>query len=142
VALLEPFDDGLLAYCPTEDLDASYRWGRHGVCLVAERARINHVEVAASRLKRRKVTALSLMNSAYFTRRNSARPRRDAARFYSLAIRRVVAEILKDLITGRRSLPQGRGAAWALARSPAVFLQKREGLEGWYATCQRRILDG
>jgi GNAT superfamily N-acetyltransferase len=140
VALLEPFDDGLLAYCPTEDLDASYRWGRHGVCLVAERARIDHVEVAASRLKRRKVTALSVMNSAYFTRRNSRRPARDAARFYALAVRRGLAEALKDAITGRLSLPQARGAAWALAHAPALFRQDRAGLVEWYAGQQRRIL--
>jgi GT2 family glycosyltransferase len=142
VALLEPFDDGLLAYCPTEDLDASYRWGRHGVCLVAEGARIDHLEVAASRLKRRKVTALSVMNSAYFTRRNSARPRRDAARFYVLAARRVAAEVLKDLITRRLTFPQARGAAWALSRAPRIFAQGREGLETRYGEMQRRILTG
>ncbi|UWQ23175.1 glycosyltransferase [Jannaschia sp. W003] len=142
VALRELFDDGLLAYCPTEDLDASYRWGRHGVCLVAEGARINHVEAAAGRIKRRKVTALSLMNSAYFTRRNSRRPARDAARFYGLATRRVLAETLKDLITGRLSLPQARGAAWALVRSPTVWRQDRADLPDWYAGLQRRILAG
>jgi GT2 family glycosyltransferase len=142
IALREPFDDGLLAYCPTEDLDASYRWGRHGVCLVAEAARINHVEAAAGRIKRRKVTALSLMNSAYFTRRNSRRPGRDAARFYGFAVRRVLAETLKDLITGRLSLPQGRGAAWALARSAGVWRQDRAKLQVWYAGLQRRILAG
>lgn len=142
VALLEPFDDGLLAYCPTEDLDASYRWGRHGVCLVAENARINHIEVAAGRIKRRKVTALSLMNSAYLTRRNSKRPVRDAARFYGFAVRRVVAETLKDLIIGRFTLPQGRGAAWALARSPGVWRQDDAELQAWYADLQRKILAG
>jgi glycosyltransferase involved in cell wall biosynthesis len=140
VALLEPFDDGLLAYCPTEDLDASYRWGRHGVCLVAENARIAHVEVAAGRLKRQKVTALSVMNSAYLTRRNSDRPGRDAARYYLLGARRVVAELLKDLLMSRLTLPQARGAVRGLLRTPAIFLHPREGLGPWYAERQGQVL--
>ena len=140
IAVREPFDDGLLAYCPTEDLDASYRYGRHGVNLVAADAHIHHVEVAAGRIKRKKVTTLSVMNSAYFTRRNSTRVVRHATRYYFFAVRRVFAEFLKDLLSGRLTFPQLRGAAAGIARSPAIFLRQKDGLAGWYELYQMEVL--
>lgn len=142
VALKEPFDAGLLAYCPTEDLDTSYRWGRHGVNLLALNARIAHVEVAAGRIKRQKVTALSVMNSAYFTRRNSDRPIRHAAVYYMFTVRRVIAELLKDLLMARFALPQTRGALRGLAHSPAIFRQDRAEIVDWYKARQKKILAG
>ena len=141
IALREPFDDGLLAYCPTEDLDASYRYGRHGVNLVAADAHIDHVEVAAGRIKRQKVTTLSIMNSAYFTRRNSRHLGRHAARYYAFGVRRVFAEFLKDLLTRRLTFPQMRGAIAGLVRSPAIFLHDGHDLEAWYERTQKRLLD-
>jgi glycosyltransferase involved in cell wall biosynthesis len=140
VALREPFDATLLAYCPTEDLDASYRWARHGVNVVARNALLDHVEVAAGRIKRHQAAMLSVMNSAYLTHKNSKARVRHLAVYYVYALRRLLAEALKDTLTGRLSFPQFQGLAEGVARSPAIFRHEREGLEAWYEDYQRRLL--
>lgn len=140
VVLKEPFDDHLLAYSPTEDLDTSYRFSRHGLNVVAKNARLAHLEAAANRVKRRNATMLALMNSAYFTRRHSERPLRHAAVYYVLSLRRLFAEFLKDLLSRRFTFPQFRGAARGLLHSPRVFLHPREGLGEWYEKLQAEML--
>ncbi|PZX18239.1 glycosyl transferase family 2 [Palleronia aestuarii] len=138
----EPFDGALLAYCPAEDLDASYRWGRHGAVVIDRAARIHHYEVAASRLKRRQVTRLSVLNSAYLLARNSDARGRHVPAFYLLTLRKVVAELIKDLGAGRYAIPQARGAAAAMARSVSIFRQPPDALPGWYTNLQQKMLTG
>jgi glycosyltransferase involved in cell wall biosynthesis len=140
VALREPFDGTLLAYCPTEDLDASYRFARHGANVIARNAHLDHVEVAAGRIKRRQAAMLSVMNSAYLTRKNSKQPARHVAIYYVYAVRRLVAEFLKDAMTGRLTFPQLQGMAEGIARSPGIFRHDRGDLERWYENYQRRLL--
>ncbi len=140
VALREPFDGTLLAYCPTEDLDASYRFARYGVNVVARNAVLDHVEVAAGRIKRRQAAMLSVMNSAYLTRKNSKAPAKHVAVYYVYALRRLLAEFLKDALTGRFTFPQLQGMAEGVARSPGIFLHDRADLEPWYEDTQRRLL--
>jgi glycosyltransferase involved in cell wall biosynthesis len=140
IALREPFDGTLLAYCPTEDLDASYRFARHGVNVVARNALLDHVEVAAGRIKRRQAAMLSVMNSAYLTRKNSDQPARHVAVYYVYALRRLVAEALKDALTGRLTFPQLTGLAEGVARSPGIFRHDRASLGPWYEDYQRRLL--
>ncbi|MEM6890615.1 MAG: glycosyltransferase [Pseudomonadota bacterium] len=140
IALQEPFDDTLLAYCPTEDLDASYRFARYGVNVVARRALLDHVEVAAGRIKRHQAAKLSIMNSAYLTRKNSTRQAWHITVYYVYAMRRLLAEALKDTMTGRLSYPQFRGLAAGLGYSMSIFRHNRDDLESWYEAFQKRIL--
>ena len=140
VAAAEPFDPHLLAYCPGEDLDATYRYGRHGAVVVAHKAHLHHRAVAASRLKRYRVSQLGSLNSAFFTAQHSDARARHIAQYYVLGLRRLLAELLKDVLRGRPSLPQLRGTAAGLVRSVAVFTRPRAELGPWYVTLQQRLL--
>lgn len=140
VALREPFDNHLLAYCPGEDLDATYRFGRHGLLLLALKARLEHAEVGAGRLKRRKTSELTVTNGAYLLKRNSARPGRDQMTYYIYTLRRVFAEFLKDSLTGRFSYPQLRGTLRGALRLPGIFAQPSASIGPWYEDIQRAIL--
>ena len=140
IAVKEPMDAHLLAYAAAEELDASYRWSRHGAIVMATGARIHHFEMAAGRVKRRQATTLSLLNTAYFVRRSSTRPLRHSAAWGVMLVRRIVAEALKDALTRRWDFPQFRGACAAVVRAPAVLLHDRATLGPWYETVQADVL--
>ena len=142
VALAEPFDDGLVGSAIGEDLDASYRFGRHGILAFAPDAPIHHLEAAAGRDRRRVNTALALLNIAYFIRRNSDRQGRDFARYALWYLRMVLAELPKDLAGGRWDLPQLRGALLAGRQLPALLRQPRAGLPQWYQDRQTTLMAG
>ena len=108
--------------------------------VVARNALLDHVEVAAGRIKRRQAAMLSVMNSAYLTRKNSRRPAWHVLVYYVYAVRRLIAEALKDALTGRFTFPQLQGMAEGVARSPGIFRHDRDGLEAWYEDYQRRLL--
>jgi glycosyltransferase involved in cell wall biosynthesis len=140
VAAAEPFDATLLAYCPAEDLDATYRFSRHGLNVAAADAAIHHAEVAASRLRRQQAITLGLANIAAFVARRSADRRRDIMAYRVMLARRILAEFGKDLLSRRFDLPQLRGALAAIGHSAAIFAHPGPGFEAWYADRQRRIL--
>lgn len=142
VALAEPFDDGLVGSAIAEDLDASYRFGRHGLLAFAPDAPIHHLEAAAGRDRRRVNTALALLNIAYFIRRNSDRQGRDFARYALWYLRMTLAELPKDLAGGRWSLPQLRGALLAGRQLPALLRQPRDSLPQWYQDRQTSLMAG
>jgi glycosyltransferase involved in cell wall biosynthesis len=141
VARKEPFDAALLSYCPAEDLDASYRFSRHGLNVLIEAARVHHFEAAGGRIKRRQATTLSLMNLAAFIARKSARPGRDIPAYYLRYLRRLLAEFLKDLFSRRLTFPQFLGAIAAFGPSIAIFRRGRDGFDDWYRTRQMLILN-
>lgn len=140
VALAEPFDPWLLSYSPCEDTDATYRFSRHGLLVLAGNARLHHYEVAAARLNRHRVAALFLLNVAYFTRRHSDDLPRHRRRYFSLARRRVLAEVLKDGLGLRFRFPQVRGTLFALRHAPAIFDHPENRLGEDYQTMQRKVL--
>ncbi|WP_347268006.1 glycosyltransferase [Paracoccus sp. (in: a-proteobacteria)] len=142
VALAEPFDEGLVGSCIAEDLDASYRFGRHGLLAIAADAPIHHLEAAAGRGKRRINTALALLNVAYFIRRNSSRQGRDLCRYGWWYLRMALAELPKDLAGRRWHLPQLRGALLAGRHLPALLRQPAAALPGWYPEFQLRLISG
>lgn len=141
VARSEPFDDSLLAYSPGEDLDATYRFGRHGFLIQTDTARLHHFEAAAARLKRQKVTALAVMNIAFFLRRNSSDLGTHRRKFFVMALRRVFAEFLKDGLSRRWRFPQVAGTWYALRRAPAIFALPDENLSEGYKAMQRQVLE-
>lgn len=140
VILKEFFEPSFLAYCPGEDLDVTYRMGRHGVLGWSNVAKVYHADAAAGRIKRRKATALRALNLAFLQRRHSTRPKVSAARYVVYIARRVLAEFLKDMLSRRFSLPQLRGVFLAIRHSPALWLQDKAKLESWYIDLQKRIL--
>ncbi|RDW11854.1 glycosyltransferase family 2 protein, partial [Paracoccus thiocyanatus] len=142
LALREPFDDGLVGSSIAEDLDASYRFGRHGLLAIAPDALIHHLEAAAGRDRRRVNAALALLNIAYFLRRHSQRQGRDLARYALWYLRMTLAELPKDLAGGRWDLPQFRGALLAGRNLPALLRQPRAALPAWYQDLQTRLMTG
>ena len=142
LALREPFDEGLVGSSIAEDLDASYRFGRHGILAIAPDAHIHHLEAAAGRDRRRINTALALLNIAYFVRRNSERQGRDLARYALWYLRMVLAELPKDIAGGRWDLPQFRGALLAGRNLPALLRHPRAGLPAWYQDLQTKLMTG
>ncbi|WP_199260296.1 glycosyltransferase family 2 protein [Paracoccus binzhouensis] len=142
IALREPFDEGLVGSAIAEDLDASYRFGRHGVLALAADAAILHLEAAAGRGQRRVNTALALLNIAYFVRRRSERQGRDVTRYVLWYLRMTLAELPKDISGGRWRLPQFRGALLAGRHLPALLLQPRASLPEWYQHQQTRLMAG
>ena len=140
VALAEPFDPWLLSYSPCEDTDATYRFSRHGLLVLAGKARLHHYEVAAARLNRHRVAALFLLNVAFFTRQHSDDLPRHRRRYFSLARRRVLAEFLKDGLGLRFRFPQVRGTLYALRRAPEIFDHPDTRLGEDYQAIQREVL--
>jgi glycosyltransferase involved in cell wall biosynthesis len=140
VALIEKFDEGLIAYCPAEDLDATYRFLRHGANVVAKNARLYHHEAAASRLKRRKVAELSALNIAYFLRAKSKQLAAHCAIFYLWSLRMFASAALRDLVGRRWDFPDTMGTAAAISRSVSVFRRAGNDLLPWYEDVQYEIL--
>lgn len=140
VARSEPFDAALLSYSPAEDLDASYRYSRHGFNVIFDGARVHHFEAAAGRIKRRQAITLGLMNVASFVARKSARPARDITAYYLRYLRRLLAEFLKDGLSRRFTFPQFLGALSALGPTVAIFRHGRAGFDDWYRAEQMRVL--
>ncbi len=140
VAEREPFDAHLLSYAPAEDLDATYRWSRHGVLVAEPMAQIYHHEVAAGRIKRRQATTLGLLNTAYFVRRSSNERLRHTFLWSVFLLRRIVAEALKDTLTRRFTYPQLLGALHAVVLAPRVLSHSKNGLGEWYEHVQMEIL--
>ena len=142
IALREPFDEGLVGTCMAEDMDASYRFGRHGLLAIAPDAHIHHLEAAAGRGKRRLSTSLALLNVAYFVRRNSERQPRDLLRYGLWYLRMLAAEFPKDIAGWRWDLPQVRGALLAGRHLPALLRIPRADLPAWYQNFQTWLMTG
>lgn len=137
--LQERFDDGLVGSSIAEDLDACYRLGRHGALVRALDARLFHLQAASGRSKRGMAALFSVLNIAYFLRRHTTRPVLDFARYGVWYGRMLIAEILKDVLRRRWSLPQTRGVLGALAHLPGLLKQSPATVEGWYRDRQIQI---
>jgi glycosyltransferase involved in cell wall biosynthesis len=142
VALREPFEGELLSYSPMEDLDTTYRYLFHGVNLFAGRAGFHHFTSAGARIRRQQVAQLTMMNMAFFVARNSKARLRDSARFGLYAVRRTLAELLKDLLKKRWDLPQFRGALAAVPATVQILARSAPDLAPWYVRRQSLLLWG
>jgi len=140
VVSAEMFEPAFMAYCPGEDLDASYRMGRHGVLGYAMKARVHHAEAAAGRIKRRRATALHSLNLAFLLRHHSDRPVFSTGQYCVFLVRRLIAEMAKDLLSRRFSLPQVRGLFLAMRHLLGLMRVKKSNLEPWYIDIQNKIL--
>ncbi|MGB3764198.1 MAG: hypothetical protein WA966_13370, partial [Ornithinimicrobium sp.] len=134
------FDPDLQSYSPGEDVDASYRLSRHGAMLTSTRARVHHHNSALGRIDRRQTEMLSTMNQAYFLRRHAPDQAWARRSYFRLAVRRVLAQVIKDVATRRWSLPQVRGAVAGTLQARTIFVCDDETLASHYAAVQRRVL--
>lgn len=141
VALAEPFDPALRFYAAFEDLDATYRYGRHGVSLRAHRARLHHFEAAGGRIKRKKVIVFQLLNMALFIRRNAAAPDRWEGTYRVLLWRRLLGEFLKDALSRRFDFPQVKGVLVAMRLWREVWTHDPKDLDTWYPALQKRVIE-
>ena len=141
IALREPFEPAFRYYAASEDLDASYRFGRHGAVLRAERARLHHFEAAGGRLKRKKVIAFQILNGSFIIKRNARDPHRFKTAFRILIWRRLIGEVLKDALARRYRFPQVQGVLTGMKLWRQVWQRSPEELETWYPDFQKKVLE-
>lgn len=141
IALREPLDPALRYYAALEDLDASYRYGRHGILLRANDARLHHFEVAGSRVRRRTAITFQLLNMLVFIKRNARDPASWLGRYRLMLWRRLLGETIKDGLSRRWDFPQARGVLAALRDWRRVWNTPTEDLDDWYPGFQARIRD-
>jgi glycosyltransferase involved in cell wall biosynthesis len=141
VALAEPFDTALRYYAALEDADATHRYLRHGALVVARGARVHHFQTSASRLPRDRVIILQLLNLALFLRRHAADPALKRRQYRVMLRRRLVAEVFKDLLSRRWSLPQMRAVRYVMGLQDAVFDRPVDEIVAWYPDFQRRLIE-
>lgn len=139
IALAEPFDPALRFYAAFEDLDASYRYGRHGILLGCNDARLHHREVAGGRVKRRTATTFQLLNMLAFIKRNAPDPARWLPAYRTMLWRRLLGEAIKDTLSRRWDLPQTRGVMAALRSWRKVWNTPMAEIDRWYPDFQREI---
>ena len=142
IAIAEPFDAALRFYAAFEDLDATYRYARHGAVLRADRAHLHHFEAAGGRLKRKKLVIFQLLNMLVFLKRHANDPDRFLPAYRRLLRRRLVGETLKDLLSGRLGVPQARGVLTVMGIWRAVWDRDTATIDDWYPRIQRDILEG
>jgi glycosyltransferase involved in cell wall biosynthesis len=140
VILKERFEPMLLYYALNEDMDASYRVSRHGLMVESQASKLHHFQSNSGRLSRFTVSVLSATNQAVCIRRYSDNLKRDRIRFYILTCRRVLAELFKDTLSRRWSLPQMRGLLVALQITPKLFSLSDEELAEWYPRFQETFV--
>lgn len=140
VALNEPFDGDLLAYASAEDLDATYRFSRHGWNVQALDAKVYHHEAMAARLKREQSTILSVLNVAFLLRKHARFPVLQSLHFSVMLLRRLIAEFLKDLLTRRWRFRMFRSLGASIPDAVGILRHPRSDLGPYYDTIQRRVL--
>lgn len=141
VALAEPLDTSLRYYAALEDLDASYRYGRHGLLMRANRARLHHFEVAGGRIKRKTATAFQLLNVLIFIKRHAEDPEGWLTTYRLMLWRRLLGETIKDGLSRRWDFPQAAGVLIAMRHWRQVWRTPAQDLDAWYPGFQRQILD-
>lgn len=141
VAVSEPFDTALRFYAAFEDLDVAYRYARHGAVLRANRAHLHHFEAAGGRVKRKKLVIFQLLNMLIFLKRHASDPDCFLPVYRRLLRRRLVGEVLKDLLSGRLSLPQARGVVTVMRTWRQVWVRDVSELDSWYPKLQANILE-
>lgn len=139
--LKEPFDDGLVGGSYYEDLDACYRLGRHGALIRAFNAGLFHAEAASGRSRRKTVAMFQVLNMAYFLRRHTTRPGLDFSRYLLWYTRMLVANLIKELLRRRWSLPEVRGLLVALPYLPRIFARSPADIVDWYRDLQVEIMN-
>lgn len=141
IALAEPFDTALRFYAAFEDLDVAYRYARHGALLKSHAAHLHHFEAAGGRLQRKKLVIFQLLNMLVFLKRHASEPDRFLPAYRRLLWRRLLGEALKDLLSGRLSLPQARGVWMVIRTWRSIWARDAATIDDWYPPIQQNILN-
>lgn len=141
VADKEPFDDNLLRYSPGEDLDATYRYSRHGLNVYLPAAALRHIESSQSRLKREIVHTLSNTNNAYFVRKKAEDFPAIKRKYFRKLRKNLFAAAIKDLAKGHLSFPDATTLMRCFSIAEEIFDQPLDKLDPWYKDRQLIILD-
>jgi glycosyltransferase involved in cell wall biosynthesis len=107
VAAAVRFDERLTAYALGEDDDFSYRVSRHGRVRYEPAARVTHHELGFSRMDRRALDQLRVVNRAYLFKKNYAQTLRARAGFAGLLAILCAHRILNREWSGLRGLIEG-----------------------------------
>ena len=134
-----PFDADLGSYAAAEDADASYRASRHGALVEVRGARIYHHTAASGRLRRGHAAELSAMNVAFLLRKNAGPGLGALLRLYVWLARRVLAEFLKDLFSGRLGFPQWKAMLRCTASAWELWFSRSRDLRQRYVDMQVEI---
>lgn len=136
------FEPLLCAYAALEDVDASYRASRLGILIEAVAAKLHHFNSGSGRLSRYQVSALSALNQAACLKKHSNDLKRDRRKFYVLTARRILAELFKDSLSRRWTLPQTRGMLTAWRQADRIFATPQSELGQWYPAFQKALIAG
>jgi len=136
------FESMLWAYASLEDLDASYRASQRGILVEATAAKLHHFNSSSGRLSRYQVSALSALNQVACLKKYSNNLERDRRKFYLLMARRILAELCKDLLSRRWTLPQMRGLLTAWRQADRIFATPSNQLDQWYPAFQKALVAG
>ncbi len=141
VCLKEPFEDILTHYAAGEDSDMGYRASRHGLLLTALKANLCHLGAGGGRLGPYVVAALGNLNPLVLHRLYSTDLARSRRRSRDLLLRRALILMAKDLSHGRLTLPNARGALFALRWLGHIFSLQEAELRAWYPQFQKQLID-
>lgn len=141
IALAEPLDRSLRYYAALEDLDVSYRYGRHGILLRNNAAKLHHFEVASGRIKRQTAITFQLLNMLVFIKRHAADPGQWLPTYRRMLWRRLLGEVLKDGLSRRWDFPQAKGVLTALRSWRKLWNTPKDALDEWYPGYQRALMD-
>lgn len=141
VTQAEQFDTVLRYYAAFEDLDATYRFGRHGLALIAQKSKLHHFEAASGRIKRKKVIVFQLLNMIIFIKRHCKNPDIYLPAYRKLLWRRLVGEFLKDTLSGRYDFPQLRGVLYCILIWKKVWNNSSHDMNEWYPKIQKDVLE-
>jgi GT2 family glycosyltransferase len=134
------FDQSLRYYAALEDADFCHRILASGSLIIAKAARVHHFQVAGGRISRDKVISLQLLNLALFLRKHSTNIAKKRKVYRNMLYRRFIAELLKDLLARRLSLPHVRGTICAFKYNSMVFDTPISEIDAVYLELQRTIL--
>jgi glycosyltransferase involved in cell wall biosynthesis/GT2 family glycosyltransferase len=136
----EPFDEVLDAYAYLEDCDVSYRAARHGLLLMAQNARLCHLQDPSGRLSPFTLATLASTNALVLHRLNGVDQRGSMKLYRSFLRKQLVIQGLRDLSKRRWSLPQARGVLQAMGLFKQVFASSPEHLRAWYPQFQADLI--
>ncbi|MEM6332404.1 MAG: glycosyltransferase [Planctomycetota bacterium] len=120
------------------ELDASYRWSRHGLLTTCFQARLHHVFSSESRDRlhvRTTASAINTLAAAAFYAPDRRRAHGIVARYFRW---KTLVCLLHDLKKRDHRLPRARGAMTGWAETAAPFRLPRERVWAWHRRAMQR----
>src|SRR5262249_51153512 len=104
-------------------------------------ARLCHLGAGGGRLNPFVVAALGNLNPLVLHRLYSTDPTRSRRRSRNLLLRRTLILLAKDLSRGRLTVPNARGALFALRQLDRILTMHEDDLRAWYPSFQQQLID-